>query len=137
MLALLHMIHALSAATAEGSCCLCCGRPFSYRNHEVVIAASLRRNHMSIACSDDTAWHASDSTFEVCEITEDFNFSHLHSISCFYILMFILDLCGHAGQLTLEGLRVNQLNLTRKLSGQLQIDQQGVHVHAKVIHHAH
>ncbi|KAK9862508.1 hypothetical protein WJX84_009406 [Apatococcus fuscideae] len=35
------------------------------------------------------------------------------------------------GQLTLEGLRVNQLNLTRKLSGQLQIDQQGVHVHAK------
>ena len=52
-------------------------------------------------------------------------------LHCFAGRWYSLMKC-YAGQLTLEGLRVNQLNLTRKLSGQLQIDQQGVHVHAKV-----
>ena len=38
----------------------------------------------------------------------------------------------HSGDVLLDGLRVNQLKLSRNLAGSLQVSDKEVHIHAKV-----
>ena len=42
-----------------------------------------------------------------------------------------------SGDVLLDGLRVNQLKLSRNLAGSLQVSDKEVHMHAKVTHPHH